>query len=65
MEIPFVPTFAIYVSETAQRAVAEGFTTNAAAVDYATRTLRKYVIRRSFWRINREYARGFITHTQS
>lgn len=60
----FVPCYSIYTSETAQRAYAENFLTNAAAVAFAEKTLKKFVIRRSMRCAHREIYRGMIVHTK-
>lgn len=61
----FVPCFSVYVNETAQREYAANFGTQAAAVAFAEKNLRRFVIRRSVYRINREIYRGMVVYSKS
>jgi hypothetical protein len=60
----FIPCFSIYVNEIAQRAYAENFGTQAAAVAFAEKNLRSFVIRRSAYRVNREIYRGMVVYSK-
>ena len=61
----YVPTFAIYASETAQAPRVAGFQSSTKAVEAAEGNgYKKFVIRRSFQSCGHEYLRGQIVYTQ-
>lgn len=66
MPADFVPCYSIYRNEVDSRAFAANFSTQAVAIAFAKKNnLRSFVIRRSAWRINREFYRGMIVYSKT